>query len=466
MATNGEAIAPDDAIEPRFETRASDSEVCVYRGEVQIRHEGATRPISGDGEITLKWRPIPHLAYRVSSDMPLAIPAPNEERVETPDGEKRKMLLNGSGAAIEARGVQVSGACTFSPVINDGVFRGMEGLVKEWMTSDAECVQVVFHVPNFVDYNGGRWVARRSRNLQSSSGAAIEDLTWRFRINSAPDIGDVTRSLRNEGGHGITHVGQLERVDGAPFSALLANEAIDALGHLLSFARGRWSMPLLRIGLNANGEDIWRDWTPRRISRWQGVRPWWTENVADIESMFCGFMKRKADTHWKPGLDVLVEWYVEASAEAATVETALVLIQAALEMMGGILLVDERSRFTRKVFEDMKAADKLRELLLECHVPPGIPAELTNLAAEAVGVWKKNDGPGALTFLRNKIVHGNGIERVLNAPLRARREAKLLGLWYLEMCLLRLFGFQGEYLSRWSSQNGSSQRLRVPWAQS
>jgi hypothetical protein len=47
-------------------------------------------------------------------------------------------------------------------------------------------------------------------------------------------------------------------------------------------------------------------------------------------------------------------------------------------------------------------------------------------------------------------------------PTKARIEAEELGLWYVEMSLLYLFGYEGEFNDRLTKVQG----IRVPWAKS
>ena len=55
-------------------------------------------------------------------------------------------------------------------------------------------------------------------------------------------------------------------------------------------------------------------------------------------------------------------------------------------------------------------------------------------------------------MLRNNIVHpgkkAKGNKTVPSPPGGVIYEARNLGLWYIELSLLRLFGFQGRYASR------------------
>ena len=54
--------------------------------------------------------------------------------------------------------------------------------------------------------------------------------------------------------------------------------------------------------------------------------------------------------------------------------------------------------------------------------------------------------------LRNAIVHPKKTKRdvVLQTPVAARMEAHAPGLWYAEMALLHIFGYEGSYYQRFA----------------
>jgi len=44
-------------------------------------------------------------------------------------------------------------------------------------------------------------------------------------------------------------------------------------------------------------------------------------------------------------------------------------------------------------------------------------------------------------------------QRLQNYPVRARSEAWVIGQWYLELVLLKWFGYSGEYVNRQPAQH-------------
>jgi hypothetical protein len=83
-----------------------------------------------------------------------------------------------------------------------------------------------------------------------------------------------------------------------------------------------------------------------------------------------------------------------------------------------------------------------------------------------ISTWQAPDGPEAFVRLRNAIVHPKRSKRkvVLQTSVPARMGAEDLGLWYLELVLLRIPGYGGEYYRRFESGWPDQVRDKVPWA--
>lgn len=116
-------------------------------------------------------------------------------------------------------------------------------------------------------------------------------------------------------------------------------------------------------------------------------------------------------------------------------------------------------------FKSLPAEDKIRLLLNHCEIPFAIPQSLPDLIAEGRAYnW---DGPLAITQIRNALVHGQPkqLETELSRNNSARHDTWCLGLWYLELALLRLFGYQGKYFNRVKRESYSFACVdTVPWA--
>jgi hypothetical protein len=93
--------------------------------------------------------------------------------------------------------------------------------------------------------------------------------------------------------------------------------------------------------------------------------------------------------------------------------------------------------------------------LRECGIPVAIPPKLAELAREAATRgWE--DGPRAVVETRNLLVHASANDHL------PWHEAWMLARWYVELVLLRMLNFTGEYLNRTRALVVGDVE-RVPW---
>ena len=97
-------------------------------------------------------------------------------------------------------------------------------------------------------------------------------------------------------------------------------------------------------------------------------------------------------------------------------------------------------------------------------INPNLPAECSELTSlDKTHQW--SHGPHALTVFRNDLVHPDN----RSGPFHdlAMREAQSLGLHYIELMILRMSGFTGQFVNRLKGRESTSSRIEaVPWAPS
>jgi hypothetical protein len=439
------------AVEPRYTTSAPDEEIPLYNGTVRLTSDvDGSASIQGNGGVTFRWRAVPRVSFSMRSTSPLL-----------PRGDKHT-LMGGDGT------LDLIDSAILCKVIHQGPGHGDDemvhtsGFFKGITAPAARADRVLFHIANLADFHGA-FATYPSVSRQQAYRTSLDAAGWQIIIDGVPSLRDLAPALRAQGGYAITHAGSLRRDDGSEFTYQEASDVLADLGYLLSFASGRWAMPFMLVGMDATGADRWQDWMPRKLSPWVGTSTWWNEEAWTLEEAFPGFMARRGDPKWRSNLDVLVAWYVESCTGAATVETAIVLTQAALELVSWVLLVDDMAVIPASVFDRKPAAEKFRELLKVIKIPADIPPELSELVAEAQRLSRR-DGPHALTAMRNSIVHSHKIDEVLEAKPMARYQVKMLGLWYLEMAILWLAKYESVYRSRLGNRRYAGDEKPVPWA--
>jgi len=121
------------------------------------------------------------------------------------------------------------------------------------------------------------------------------------------------------------------------------------------------------------------------------------------------------------------------------------------------MFVVDRRTLSRERFRKLTAAHHIRLLVESCGIPTGIPPGLCDLEAKAKELkWK--DGPEALAAVRNLLVHP---DRRKDLPYY---DAWRLAEWYVELALLGVLCFSGEYSNRTKAQRWVGAVEPVPWA--
>ncbi len=159
-----------------------------------------------------------------------------------------------------------------------------------------------------------------------------------------------------------------------------------------------------------------------------------------------------------------IYWYVEVSKQSGGQEGSIILTQAALEMLANVVLVEDRNIVSTSGFEKLEAKDKISLLLNQCSIPLEVPSTLNALSKYAKEF--NYSGTQAITELRNRLIHPKlkNREKFLNLPPLVVPETYLLGKWYLELVLLNLFNYTGNYINWTKSQpHFYSDGELVPW---
>lgn len=140
-------------------------------------------------------------------------------------------------------------------------------------------------------------------------------------------------------------------------------------------------------------------------------------------------------------------WYLRATGLAAGVDGGIILLQAALERLSWQRFVLDREALSQDGFTRLAAEDQIRLLLESCRIPMTIPSGLGQLLKIAKELnW--NDGPKALTAVRNQLVHPKE-GRKLPFP-----DAWKLAEWYVELVLLHMLGSRASILTALKKNSG------------
>lgn len=409
--------------------------IALFTGPIDFTQGGNT--FRAEGRVFLRWPPFPQVRFAVP-ELPSGVhPELKELSFRLDDGTTVSSgHVTNMTSSMSAEGPQAD---------------SLSGAVADRVTwpHDAPVHHAVFLLPNFesligeaVCYASGRSV-RRSRLSLRSGG-------WLVTLDATENQKATREALGGSSGFGITHVGRLEKEDGKSFTAADATPILDALASYLSFAAGRWTGPCLPTGFDANGKQAWQVWDFARTAPFQRRSTWLDRNHSEqFEAPFPGFMGLWFDKDWGEVIRVAIHWYVEANAQAGSIEGSIVLTQTAFELLSSVVLVENHGWLSADGYEKLTAADRIRLLFLWAGIPTAVPTELVNLTQQAkADNWP--DTATAMTRIRNMITHPTKKNRGKfdKQSCGARFDAWTLGLWNLELCLLRLFKHQGTYGNR------------------
>jgi hypothetical protein len=288
---------------------------------------------------------------------------------------------------------------------------------------------------------------------------------WQLEMTEVPDLEAVQKTLENDGGYAVTYTGACSRSDGEAFTVGDAEHLLEILRLFLSFARGAFCSLPLRAGVDADGNKIWEQWGNQPVEPWLG-KPWTTISWFDtmhgeiLPQVFPGFWHLLEHLDRNDAVRTALYWYLRSNAGGRSpgVDGGLILSQAALERLSSTHTAasayapakpkkDPASKLFRKTLENMEISIKIP---CECQVLLEL-ARLNN--------WE--DGPHALTKVRNNLVHP---KLEFNALPNSSFEAWNLSQYYIELMLLRLCGYKGQYANRLKLGRWRGVVEPVPWA--
>lgn len=292
---------------------------------------------------------------------------------------------------------------------------------------------------------------------------------WLVQISAHDKTKEWNEAIKHSGGLAATHAGRIKKQNNEIISWNEAQNIINCLHHFLSFARGHWQ-PLGHVRLLANdGVCLHERWGILRGDDQftQSSLTWWSHHphANQLSDVFKGFWELWNDSLWKDTLPELIYWYLQANLAGKGhigAGSALILSQSTLEKLSWVYTTQIRKAVSEEAFQPgkLKASDQMRLLATLLDLPQEIPDILDSIKEDVKG-QKFEDAFHAITVIRNQVVHSKK-KRELK-PM-AEFDAWNLSQWYVEMCLLRLMQYQGQYANRVRLKKWAGETDSVPWA--
>ena len=463
------------AIQPIYQCEENQP-ILLYEGEMELVED--SQVTLGYGKIEFTWLPKTGIKFSIHYDSDGIV-----DFDDIPNSGK-DILLGFSMPELSIEKLFAK-AHIFQKASSD-VITSFNGYLSRFeLGNGSELSYVVFHLTNFINY----FAPGVKKPIGNANRLIIESTEWRITIDSTNN--ESINSLEDNGGYAITHMGRLERIDGCNFSSQDAEEILLGLNYFFSFVVGRWVSPALPVGFNSTDQRVWEKWLHYRTGYYHGsVDSWFPNlNTTDVSVVFTGFMELWIIKSWKEALKLLINWYVESNISG--IEQAIPMTQFAFELLAWIILIDDQPEFNAKkivvpkkytakeLFKMTPTAKKIRLLFSSLGIPVTMPpisrtqdlfldelkSMLLRLQEEDKLEKEEKRKPDksikednylldcvrCITEVRNRIVHPKknvNSETLLKYSTPEREEVSNLCIWYLELCLLRLFGYEGVYRNR------------------
>lgn len=261
----------------------------------------------------------------------------------------------------------------------------------------------------------------------------------------------------------LTHVGCFYRTDGSMFNGYSAQQMLNDLELFFTFCHGSFCNPKMPVGFDDEGNKVWalgdcfEQPVKKSISWFDQVHP------EQLIQLFPKFMSKLEDKKWKETLNTVIYWYARSSNVSANgIDTAIVLTQIAMEKLSYEYVVNDKKMISSNGFDSLKAPDKLRLFYANLDIPIDIPHKPTKIQ-EVCKIYKTpfEDSFVFLTEFRNNIVHAKHKKKNIFSNLYT--EARQLGMWYLELAILKVCNYEGNYKNRFSDKLVDGKLEKLPW---
>ena len=277
----------------------------------------------------------------------------------------------------------------------------------------------------------------------------LEAAGWCIEITASSNTRDTSRAKQLDREYTFTHNGIITRMDDTTFAPGDVNPILEALRLFLSFARGNYCSLALVEGQDEHGEQSWVRWGSHHVESWKAPESWilWQSGGDILSDLFPQFLSLfESGVQSRESVTRAIDWYLQSNESATHV--GIILTAAALERLAYESL--QRERIPRKERTGEYIENALKQLKLETAIPPA--------CRELQQIKKWNSGPHAIVDIRNDLVHPKqGFPHISGY---VHHEAWNLAQWYVEMILLKLLGYQGDYWNRLSSWGQRGQAIQ------
>jgi len=437
-----------------IEMKEANEPIHIYDGVIELRLQDTKIKLTG--EILFGWFPSPGVRFsgtvkNSTTDLMRSIKS----------HEKFDLIING----LKFGQCFISNT-TFGTTVN------IEGLVStEAVKGDKSIAvsKVIFAVPNLRDFFGLPVKKINDTDIKlSRSRLRFENDNYIIVLDKSNEYKNLKKSLQAKGGYVTLYSGEVSKKRGN-FNFEEQQKLFHCFLTFLGFLNGRRCSPLFRQGI-FNSRTIWCDYTSYLTDQYKFVKTWpQKHSIEGLDELWKEFYEKWQNEDDRDCLNTVIHWYVEANGNSGFVEGAIVMVQNALELLYNWLIVEKLEIIKDYDAINLAAANKIRLLLSQISLSKTIPTtlkETNQFIKKNINEYQDIDGPELFVKIRNAIVHSQAEKRkkLSSIPNRVKYEALQLGLLYLELSVLYILNFKGQYFNRCSGAKWSGDgEEKVPW---
>jgi hypothetical protein len=220
------------------------------------------------------------------------------------------------------------------------------------------------------------------------------------------------------------------------------------------------------VGMDAAGRVVWADWGAPRFRAEQSAWRWCPRHLFNqaLPALATGLSLLADDRALQQVVDRAGRHLLAANGPEV-LDFRIPVACTGLELLAWAVL-QRQQWLTRDGLSRLRASGLVRLLLQWAGIPVQLPAHFGALAARR-GRIGHFAGPELLLEVRNSLVHPPKRIEEPDWPDRDELlEAWQLATWYLELAILRVLGYQGEYVSRLRLGGWIGDTELVPWSTS
>ncbi|MEO7286595.1 MAG: hypothetical protein ABI140_06715 [Jatrophihabitantaceae bacterium] len=463
--THWEAFA---AVEHYYKPGRRDEPIPLYSGPFTLTQQGKPdRPCHGT--VIFVWYPQPRIVIAGSWDQHVTA-----EDIMGLLGTSNEYWVGPSGCLLPATGVLPP-----PPALDDlggqdpdGGRLTFERPTNVVLVGDTDAFdEVTFLIPNGPEIWDGPEAAVATDPGRRVPGHLFVAATgWELTIDPRMDgdSSDRRKELAKQGGHDVTHVGRLRRVNGGSFDDETTYEVLTFVRLALSLATGRTTPCLLPVGWR-QGVPVGARWNGAPIDPYEGSTNWMDPTIgnAQLSELLQHTLESCVDPVRRGVIRQAIQFLVTANVDV-DVELQVALPISALQMLSFYRFVTDRETMSRSAFESMKGKwggtdAQVRMLLQDCKIDTDVPAHMQHLKSARDGIDPQRDALATVNCLRNKIIHPT-VKLSTEWTIYEWAEAGVVARYYLTLTILNTLGYQGQIYSDLRMPRDLGNVEPVPWA--